>query len=122
MALIFFALGVGFIGIGGKTGAAGMLVMQLVATVIAASIQLLYESLMIQNYGQTLGKMAMKIKVVNPEGNPVTAGQAWGRGGLKVLFGQLGILGLINYLFAFGKERTTLHDRAAKTRVVNWNR
>ena len=122
MFVIFFSLGVGFIGLGGNAGAGGLIMMQLVATVAAAGIQLLYEALMIQNYGQTLGKMAMKIKVVNPEGNPITTGQAWGRGGLKVLFGQLGILGIINYLFAFGKGRTTLHDRAAKTRVVNWNR
>jgi len=38
-----------------------------------------YEGQMLGTRGQTLGKMAMKIRVVRPDGLPLTRRQAWGR-------------------------------------------
>ena len=78
---------------------------------------------MLGSSGQTLGKKIMKIKVVNPDGSDITSGQAWGRSAMRIVFQQLSCFGILaNYLVAFGQERTTLQDRIAKTRVVNWNK
>ena len=86
----------------------------LVPTLVAVS----YQALMLAARGQTLGKMALKVKVVNADGSPITTGQAWGR---EITRAVLGFLYIIDYIPAFfTKEKTTLHDLAAKTRVVNW--
>lgn len=75
-----------------------------------------YEALMMQSRGQTLGKMALKIKVVSPDGSKISAGQAWARTLVRVFLSGCCFIG---YISAFtNKERTTLHDMAAKTRVV----
>lgn len=74
-----------------------------------------YHGFMLQWKGQTLGKMAMKIKVVTPEGGPITPGQAWVR--TLVWFLLHGCL--IDYIPALlNKEKMAIHDMAAKTRVV----
>ena len=86
----------------------------------AAAIYILYEGLMLAAGGQTVGKKAMKVKVVTAEGRELTSGQAWGRAASRQILGIVPCLGLIDYLVAFGQERTTIHDMMAKTRVVNW--
>ena len=78
-----------------------------------------YEALMLGNGGQTIGKKAMKIKVVTPEGNDITKGQAWGRAAMRLLLSLF--CAFLDYVFAFGQERACIHDQVAKTRVVNWN-
>jgi uncharacterized RDD family membrane protein YckC len=76
-----------------------------------------YEALMISRNGQTLGKMALRIRVVRPDGSPISAGQAWGRASIRVVL--IHVLMLLNYIPAFvTKEKTCLHDMVAKTRVV----
>lgn len=78
---------------------------------------ILYEALMLSFRGQTLGKMAMKIKVVRPDGTAIGTGQAWGRALLRGI--MISFLFLLNYIPAFvTKERTCLHDLVANTRVV----
>jgi uncharacterized RDD family membrane protein YckC len=81
---------------------------------------LIYEGLMLQlKNGQTLGKMALSLRVVRPDGSPISTGQAWGRVGLRTL---LGCLWIVDYIPAFfTDEKTTLHDMAAGTRVVRTN-
>ena len=78
-----------------------------------------YEALMLQmKNGQTLGKMALKVRVVRADGSPLTSGQAWGRAAMRMVLG-LFCLGIIDYLPAlFTDEKTALHDMAAGTRVV----
>ena len=80
-------------------------------------VQVLYEGLMLSNRnGQTLGKIATRVRVVRADGSPITAGQAWGRVVMKMV---LGCLCFINYIPAFfTPEKTTLHDMIAGTRVV----
>jgi len=80
-------------------------------------IMIVYEALMLQHKnGQTLGKMALKIRVVRPDGSPLTPGQCWGRAGMRAI---LGCLWIVDYIPAFfTDEKTTLHDMAAGTRVV----
>ncbi|MCU1246601.1 MAG: hypothetical protein JWN02_2511 [Acidobacteria bacterium] len=80
----------------------------------------LYEGLMLSTRGQTLGKMAVGLKVVRADGSPISQGQAWGRAAVRALL--LSFAAIINYLPAFfTKEKTCVHDMAAKTRVVNWS-
>lgn len=105
------------IGQGVASGASGILLgLVMVIPVLA------YEGLMLQFKGQTVGKMICKIKVVNPEGGDITPGQAWGRALVRMLLGQVPLaIGLvINYCYAFGKDKTCVHDIAAKTRVIYW--
>lgn len=85
---------------------------------LVASI--LYEGLMIARGGQTLGKKLLKIKVVTPEGNDLTRGQAWGRAAIRQVLGMVPCIGMVDYLAAFGEERACLHDLVVRSRVVNW--
>jgi uncharacterized RDD family membrane protein YckC len=84
----------------------------------AYAVYIIYEASMLKAKGQTLGKMAMKVKVVRVDGTDVSGGQAWGRALARVL---LGLLYIIDYIPAFfTADKKTLHDMAAGTRVVNW--
>jgi uncharacterized RDD family membrane protein YckC len=80
----------------------------------------LYEGLMLASGGQTVGKKAMRVKVVTAQGGDLTAGQAWSGAVLRQILAIAPGICLVDYLAAFGLERATLHDRVAKTRVVNW--
>jgi uncharacterized RDD family membrane protein YckC len=87
---------------------------------VAVFIYPVYEGLMLASRGQTLGKIAMKVKVVRPDGTPISTGQAWGRAFMRQILASC--LSIFNYLPAFfTKERTCLHDLVANTRVVNWS-
>jgi uncharacterized RDD family membrane protein YckC len=69
--------------------------------------------------GQTLGKMALKVRVVRPDGSPMSTGQVWGRVVMRTV---LGCLWIVDYIPAFfTQEKTTLHDMIAGTRVVDAN-
>lgn len=83
----------------------------------AFSLPVLYEGLMLSlKDGQTVGKLAVKIRVVRADGSPITTGQAWGRAAMRVV---LGCLWIVDYIPAFfTDEKTTLHDLVAGTRVV----
>jgi uncharacterized RDD family membrane protein YckC len=90
------------------------------AVLLAIVPYIVYEALMLAARGQTLGKMAMKIKVVRADGTPLSKGQAWGRAFMRQILASC--LSLFNYLPAFfTKDRTCLHDLVANTRVVNWS-
>lgn len=81
----------------------------------------LYEWLMISRYGYTLGKRALRLKVVTPQGHPVSRGQAAGRAAIKQVFAFLSCLGLVNYIPAFfTPEATAVHDMVATSRVIDW--
>jgi len=84
-----------------------------------ALLSFLYEALMLQaKDGQTLGKMAVGVRVVRLDGSPITAGQAWGRCALKAILSTCCII-LVDCIPAFfTEERTAIHDMVANTRVV----
>jgi uncharacterized RDD family membrane protein YckC len=93
--------------------------LQILIGFVAAIPFILYEGLMLSSRGQTLGKMAMGIKVVTPEGQDIGVGQAWARVLTRHVLNMISWIGiLINYLPALGKERAATHDRIAKTRVI----
>lgn len=77
----------------------------------------LYEALMLSmKNGQTIGKMALRLRVVRPDGSRITAADAWGRTLMRMLLGCVAIVDYIPYFFT--TEKTTLHDMIAGTRVV----
>jgi uncharacterized RDD family membrane protein YckC len=80
-------------------------------------VQMIYEGLMLTSKnGQTLGKIAMRVRVVRPDGSSITSGQAWGRSAMRLVLGCLWIVDYIPVFFT--AEKTTLHDMVAGTRVV----
>jgi uncharacterized RDD family membrane protein YckC len=88
------------------------------AMMISMAIPFLYEGFMLQARGQSLGKMALGVKVVTPEGNDISAGQAWLRTFMKSLLAMP--LGLTYWVALFNDEKRTLHDMIANTRVIAW--
>jgi len=87
---------------------------------VPSILYIVYEGVMLSTRGQTLGKMAMKIRVVRRDGSTITTGQAWGRAVMRTIL--QGCLSIFNYLPAFfTKEKTCLHDLVSDTRVVTWS-
>ncbi len=89
----------------------------------------LYEGIMLAfNNGQSLGKLATGIRVVDSFGNPIKVRHAVIRSAVKyvLFFATCGSLcvsplasGMLDGLFVLGYERASLHDLFAKTRVIN---
>jgi uncharacterized RDD family membrane protein YckC len=103
------AIGVG-IGVAMRNGAPAAL--GCVSILLSLVITIVYDGALTAASGQTLGKRALKIKVVSETGANVTTGQAWGRALAKLIpFAQLVAL--------FNNERKGIHDMLAHTRVVN---
>jgi uncharacterized RDD family membrane protein YckC len=97
---------------------AGKVLQRFDPTIIALTLlYVAYDALMIQFRSQTLGKMAVKTKVVRIDGTPVTAGQAWVRALTRWALNYLYIVDWITIFFT--RERLCVHDMLAKTRVVN---
>lgn len=84
--------------------------------VIGLAIGVTYEGLFISKLGATPGKMVLGLKVVRPDGGPVSLGRAVGRYFAKILSA---IVLLIGYIMAgFDPEKRALHDRLVDTRVI----
>jgi uncharacterized RDD family membrane protein YckC len=85
-----------------------------------------YEGAMTSARGQTLGKMALRIRVVRLAGGPVSSREAWMRAAVYALPGVLLAIGigplywLLNSLWCTWDRpyHQCLHDKAAKTVVV----
>ncbi len=78
-----------------------------------------YEALFLSRNGQTPGKMALKLRVVRPDGGRISAGQAWGRAFSRSVLSFTRILGVVDAVMVFSSEGRTLHDRMARTRVIS---
>jgi len=85
-----------------------------VSALLSLLITVSYRAILVATRGQTIGKMALKTKVVSETGANVTTGQAWGRAFAELIpFAQIVAL--------FNNERKGIHDMLAHTRVVNWS-
>jgi uncharacterized RDD family membrane protein YckC len=85
--------------------------------VFFAILTLLYFPVMEKVWGQTVGKMAMKLKVVTESGQPISWGQAIIRTLLRIIDGLF--VYLIGSIFVWtSPKKQRLGDRAAKTLVV----
>ena len=119
---VIIVLSVGFVAgiIGGAT--AGF--------IVGTAFGLVYEVSMIASSGQTVGKMATRIKVIRTEADEPPGWDAsfyrWALPGvigiianLNPFLGILGLLPLLIYLsLLWGKNRQGWHDMVAKTFVV----
>ena len=76
-----------------------------------------YITFFVGKLGATPGKLALKLKIVNPVGDKIGYGQAFGRycGEFVVVFVTL----MLGYLPGFfDAQKRTLYDRLCNTRVV----
>jgi uncharacterized RDD family membrane protein YckC len=88
----------------------------LLAVLVQWVVMIAYGTYFVGTYGATPGKMACGLKVVTPEGEPVTYGRACGRYFAEILSGL--ILGIGYIMAAFDEEKRALHDRLCNTRVI----
>jgi len=109
--LYIFNTAIGFaVGVAIKAGGSPFL--GCVSILISLVTSITYDAVLIASTGQTLGKRALRIKVVSETGADVTTGQAWGRAlGKMIPFAQ--------FVALFNNERKGIHDMLAHTRVVN---
>jgi uncharacterized RDD family membrane protein YckC len=91
----------------------------LIAYGLSFLIAITYEGMMVGKYGATLGKMACKLKVVMPDGAPISYGRAFGRYFARWLSVLTFLIGYI--IAAFDSQKRALHDRVCNTRVVITN-
>jgi len=75
-----------------------------------------YEGVFVSRFGATPGKMALDLKVVRPDGGPISLGRAVGRYFAKIVSG---IILAIGYIIAgFDDQKRALHDMMCDTRVI----
>ena len=87
---------------------------------VYAAAWVVYEAVMLQSFGgQTLGKKAAGMKVVNADGSELRPEQAWKRAISPQLMSITYVLGFVDALMVFSERRRTLHDRFGNTIVVN---
>lgn len=107
-------------------GEDGRRLIELLLLVVGAPFSLLYAPLLMirrgRRNGQTLGKQAMRIRVVRENGQPVTFGNALLRefiGRQLLIAFTYGLYAVIDYLWpTWDRARQCLHDKVAQTRVV----
>ena len=101
------AVCLGFASSSGKAGGSGSNIL----------VTILYEGLLIALWnGQTIGKLAMGIRVVTASGAPVPVGKAFARPGMKLV--SCVALGLGYLWMLWDPNKQTWHDKVAKTYVV----
>jgi uncharacterized RDD family membrane protein YckC len=84
--------------------------------VLNLTIGIIYQAVFLHWRGQTPGKMALKIKVVTPEGGSLSWGKSIARPLAEILSGCILAIG---YLIAiWDPEKRALHDRLVGTRVI----
>jgi uncharacterized RDD family membrane protein YckC len=90
---------------------------------LAVGIQFLitasYRIFFVGKWGATIGKMALRLKVVRADGRQVSYGRACGRYFAEMLSGMILLIGYI--MAAFDEQKRSLHDRICDTRVIRTN-
>ena len=89
---------------------------QVIITLLSFVISAAYDIWFVGRFGATPGKMACKIKIVEPDGGKVSYSKALGRYFAKWISSM--ILGIGFLMAAFDDEKRTLHDRICETRVI----
>ena len=87
-----------------------------VGMILGFAITITYETWMVGKFGATLGKMALGLRVVQPDGTPITYLRSFARYWAKILSQIACYIGFI--MVAFDDEKRGLHDRICETRVI----
>jgi uncharacterized RDD family membrane protein YckC len=85
-------------------------------TLINVAIACAYEVYFIQKRGATIGKQAVSLKVVRPDGSGIPLGLAFGRYFAKWINSFTLLIGYI--MAGFDEQKRALHDRICDTRVI----
>ncbi|MBF0433623.1 MAG: RDD family protein [Fibrobacteria bacterium] len=94
----------------------GIIVAQVVNMLGSFVLPLIYEVVFIGLKGATPGKMAMGVKVISTDGEPVSMLKSLGRYFAKMISG---LILMIGYIMAFSdKKKQALHDKMCNTLVV----
>ena len=91
-------------------------IVYIISYLLALGMSFAYYVYFLTKYQATPGKMALGLKVVTPEGAPITAGTATARFFAEMLSAIICGVGYI--MAAFDEEKRALHDRLCNTRVV----
>jgi uncharacterized RDD family membrane protein YckC len=75
-----------------------------------------YEGIFVSRFGATPGKMALDLKVVRPNGGPISLGRAVGRYFAKIVSWVILAIGYI--MAGFDSQKRALHDMLCDTRVI----
>jgi uncharacterized RDD family membrane protein YckC len=75
-----------------------------------------YYTFFVGKYGATPGKMAVKLRIVNPDGSPVSYAKACGRMFAVMVSFLCCYIGVL--MVAWDSEKRGLHDRMCNTRVI----
>ncbi len=75
-----------------------------------------YNTFFLGKFGATPGKMVCGLKVLTPEGTPISYARALGRTAAQFLSGMFCYLGYI--MSAFDSQKRSLHDHIADTCVI----
>ena len=94
----------------------GLLLSTGLGMVLGIVIGATYATLFLGRFGATPGKMALGLKVVRPDGSPISYARACGRHFSEWISGMLFGIGYL--MAAFDEEKRSLHDRICDTRVV----
>ena len=95
---------------------AALLVQQGIIISLGMIIRMLYTWLLVGKYGATLGKMACGLRVVSPDGQPITYLRAFARFWAEIINGFTCTIGYV--IAAFDDQKRGLHDHICSTRVV----
>jgi uncharacterized RDD family membrane protein YckC len=100
---------------GGAPNPAAM-ILGFVYMLVAITLAVGYIVFFVGKFGATPGKMACGLKIIRPDGSPMTYGRAFGRWAAEIVSGLTFYIGFL--MVAFDDEKRGLHDRIADTRVV----
>jgi uncharacterized RDD family membrane protein YckC len=114
--LLLFILGAAGAAMGLLQAEMAFFFLQGAQILLSFGLSALYTTLMIGRYQATVGKMALKIKVVRPDGERVGYWRAFARYWAEMLSGMT--MGIGYFIAAFDEERRSLHDHLCSTRVV----
>jgi len=126
-AVVLAILGAAGLSIDSEGGAVALVVAGLLAVLVISVVALLYAPLlMARTNGKTIGRMAVGIRVIRPDGRPMTFGFAMLREVLvkTLLFGVIssatfGLASLLDVLWPlWDEENRALHDLIVNTRVI----
>ncbi|MBN1847088.1 MAG: RDD family protein [Deltaproteobacteria bacterium] len=87
-----------------------------ISFLLQVAVTAAYTTFLLGRYGATIGKMACKLKVVTPEGEPISYLRAFARHFAEWLSALILFIGYI--MAAFDEQKRSLHDRICDTRVV----
>ena len=88
-------------------------------TLVVYIVQIAYSTIAVGKWGKTVGKAALGLKVVKPDGTRVSCWRAFGRSLAYQLNGFT--LGLSFLMIAFTSKKRGLHDYIADTVVIKTN-